>query len=233
MRFDVISIFPNVFSYMETTKIWTRGIAAKTIEFHAHDLRNFSDDPHHKVDDTPYGGGPGMLLQIEPLVKALESLPRLPKSKVVLTSPQGEAFTQEKAVDFANLDQLILICGRYEGVDERFIEHWVDELVSIGDYVLLGGELPAMVMMEAICRLLPGIVGNATSVKTDSLTSGRLKYPQYSRPAEFRGHKVPDVLLSGNHEEIRIWREKKSNFRTLQKRPDLLKHPNVQKTKKQ
>lgn len=233
MRFDVISIFPNVFSYMETTKIWTRGIESKTIEFYAHDLRNFSDNPHKKVDDTPYGGGPGMLLQIEPLVKALESIPRLPKNKVVLTSPQGDLFTQTKAESYTQLDQLILICGRYEGVDERFIEGWVDELVSIGDYVLLGGELPVMVMMESICRLLPGIVGDQESVKTDSLTSGRLKYPQYTRPAEFRGQKVPDVLLGGNHEEIRLWREKKSNFRTLQKRPDLLQQPNVKKTQKE
>lgn len=229
MRFDVISIFPNVFSYMETTKIWTRGIEAGSIEFHAHDLRNFTTDAHKTVDDTPYGGGPGMLLKIEPLVKALDSIPRLPKCKVLLTSPQGDLFTQEKGVELAELDQIILICGRYEGVDERFIEHWVDELVSIGNYVLLGGELPAMVMMEAICRLLPGTVGDPESVKTDSITSGRLKYPQYTRPAEFQGHKVPDVLLSGNHEEIRIWREKKSDFKTLQKRPNLLQLPNPKK----
>lgn len=229
MRFDVISIFPKVFSYMETTKIWTRGITAGTIEFHAHDLRDFTTDAHKTVDDTPYGGGPGMLLKIEPLVKALESIPRLPQSKVILTSPQGIAFTQEKGVEYANLDQIILICGRYEGVDERFIEHWVDELISIGDYVLLGGELPAMVMMEAICRLLPGVVGDPDSVKTDSLTSGKLKYPQYTRPADFRGHKVPDVLQSGNHEEIRLWREKKSNFKTLQNRPDLLQLPDLKK----
>jgi tRNA (guanine37-N1)-methyltransferase len=232
MRFDVISIFPNVFSYMETTKIWTRGIEAGSIEFYSHDLRDFTNDAHKTVDDTPYGGGPGMLLKIEPLVKALESIPRKPKSKVILTSPQGEMFTQEKGVAYAQLDQIILICGRYEGVDERFIENWVDELVSIGDYVLLGGELPAMVMMEAVCRLLPGVVGDPDSVQTDSLTSGRLKHPQYTRPAEFRGHKVPEVLLGGNHEEIRIWREKKSDFRTLQKRPDLLQLPNLQKTKK-
>lgn len=207
---------------METTKIWTRGIAAGTIEFHAHDLRDFTDDAHKTVDDTPYGGGPGMLLKIEPLVKALESIPRLPKSKVILTSPQGEYFSQSMAETHAELDQIILICGRYEGVDERLIENWVDELVSIGDYVLLGGELPAMVMMEAICRLLPGTVGDPESVKTDSITSGKLKYPQYTRPADFRGHKVPDVLMSGNHEQIRLWREKKSDFKTLQKRPNLL-----------
>ena len=231
MRFDIISIFPNVFSYMETTKIWTRGIAAGTIEFHAHDLRDFTSDAHKTVDDTPYGGGPGMLLKIEPLVKALESIPRLPKSKVFLTSPQGEHFTQTMAENFAQLDQIILICGRYEGVDERFIEHWIDELISIGDYVLLGGELPAMVMMEAVCRLLTGVVGDPDSVKTDSFTSGGLKYPQYTRPAEFRGHKVPEVLMGGNHEEIRIWREKKSNFKTLQKRPNLLQLPNPKKGK--
>jgi tRNA (guanine-N1)-methyltransferase len=229
MRFDVIGIFPNVFSYMETTKIWTRGIEAGSIEFHSHNLRDFTNDTHKTVDDTPYGGGPGMLLKIEPLVKALESIPRLPKSKVILTTPQGDLFTQQKGETYANLDQIILVCGRYEGVDERFIEHWVDEQVSIGDYVLLGGELPAMVMMETICRLLPGTVGDPESVKTDSITSGRLKYPQYTRPADFQGHKVPDVLLSGNHEEIRIWREKKSDFKTLQKRPNLLQLPNPKK----
>jgi tRNA (guanine37-N1)-methyltransferase len=232
MKFHVISIFPNSFSYLETTKIWSRGREKGLIEFHAYDLRDFSDDPHRKVDDTPYGGGPGMLLQVEPLVKALESIPKMTKSKVVLTSPQGEWFTQEKAQSYSELEQIILICGRYEGVDERFVEHWVDEVISIGDYVLLGGELPAMVMMEAVSRLIPGIVGDPASVQTDSLTSGGLKYPQYTRPAEFRGHKVPDVLLSGNHENIRIWREKKSHFRTLQNRPDLLKQPIQQSEKK-
>lgn len=214
---------------MDSTKIWTRGIAAGAIEFHAHDLRNFTNDPHRTVDDTPYGGGPGMLLKVEPLVTALESIPRKQKSKVLAMSPQGTLFTQEKAQSYTDLEQIILICGRYEGMDERFIEGWVDEQVSIGDYVLLGGELPAMVMMEVISRLIPEVVGNKDSVSTDSLTSGLLKYPQYTRPADFQGHKVPDVLLSGNHEEIRVWREKKSHFRTLQNRPDLLQLPNVKK----
>lgn len=218
---------------METTKIWTRGIEAGSIEFHAHDLRDFTTDIHKTVDDTPYGGGPGMLLKIEPLVKALESIPRLSPSKVVLTSPQGKHFTQNLAQTYADLEQMILICGRYEGVDERFVEHWVDDEVSIGDYVLMGGELPSMVMMEAICRLLPGTVGDPESVQSDSFTSGGIKYPQYTRPAEFRGYPVPDVLMSGNHEEIRIWREKKSNFRTLQKRPNLLQQPNQKKSIKE
>lgn len=229
MKFDAITIFPNSFSYLESTKIWTRGIASKSIEFHVHNLRDFTSDGHKTVDDTPYGGGPGMLLKIEPLVKAIESVPRLPKSKVILTSPQGTPFTQAKAEEWGQLDQIIFICGRYEGVDERLTEKWVDEVISIGDFVLLGGELPAMVMMEAVSRLIPGIVGDPDSVKTDSFTSGGLKYPQYTRPAEYRGLKVPDVLLSGNHEEIRVWREKKSNIRTLQNRPDLLQHPNTKK----
>lgn len=225
MRFDVISIFPDVFSYMDTTKIWSRAVSSGVIEFHAHDLRKFTDDPHRTVDDTPYGGGPGMLLKIEPLVKALDSIPRKPNTKVILTSPQGQVFDQKKAEGFSQLEQLIFICGRYEGVDERLVEGWVDEVLSIGDYVLLGGELPAMVVMEAVSRLIAGVVGDETSVRTDSFTSGGLKYPQYTRPAEFQGHKVPDVLLSGNHQEIKAWRDKKANFRTLQNRPDLLKQP--------
>lgn len=231
MRFDVITIFPDSFSYLESTKIWTRAIASKSIEFHVHNLRDFTTDAHKTVDDTPYGGGPGMLLKIEPLVKAIESISRLPNSKVILTSPQGSLFTQSKAESLSQLDQLIFICGRYEGVDERLMEKWVDEVLSIGDYVLLGGELPAMVMMEALSRLVPGIVGDPDSVTSDTFTSGGLKYPQYTRPADFRGYKVPDVLLSGNHEEIRVWREKKSNIRTLQNRPDLLQHPNTKTDK--
>ena len=226
MRFDFITIFPEVLAYFGTTKIIHQAVESKLIEIHAHDVRKFSTDKHRKVDDTPFGGGPGMVLQIEPLVLALESIPRLARSKVFLTSPQGDAWDQTKAAHLVEeVDQIIFIAGRYEGVDER-IAHWIDGSLSIGDFVLMGGELPAMCMIESMLRLIPGVVGDEASVQTDSLTSGQLKYPQYSRPSTFRGLPVPSVLLSGNHGRIDRWRQEKSYLKTLQNRPNLLHKPN-------
>lgn len=222
MRFDVISLFPSAFEALSVSKIWTQALEKKSVELVVHDLRSFGVGPHKIVDDAPYGGGEGMLLKLEPLVAALESIERKKSSLVLCMSPQGETFSQGLAQDLSKIDQLILICGRYEGFDERFIEHWVDQCISIGDYVLTGGELPAMVMMDAISRHLPGVLGAEQSLHNDSLSRGGLKYPQYTRPESFRGHKVPEVLLSGHHGNIELWRQEKSELRTLQKRPDLL-----------
>jgi tRNA (guanine37-N1)-methyltransferase len=169
-----------------------------------------------------------MVLSIEPLVAALESIERLASSQVIAMSPQGQTFNQPMAEDLhAQWQQLILVCGRYEGFDQRFLDHWVDQLVSIGDFVLSGGELAAMVVMETISRLVPGVIGSVENVQQDTFTSGRYKHPQYTKPAVFRGMAVPEVLLSGNHEKIRDWREKQSRKRTLQMRPDLLKEANI------
>ncbi|MCB0271592.1 MAG: tRNA (guanosine(37)-N1)-methyltransferase TrmD [Bdellovibrionales bacterium] len=228
MRFDVITLFPASFDALSVSKIWQTAQATGKLELHTHQLRDFSTNKHNTVDEPPYGGGPGMLISVEPLVLALESIPRQKRSKVLMLSPQGKAFTQDRAQMWTqSLDQLILVCGRYEGVDERFIEGWVDECISIGDYVLSGGELAAMVVMETLSRLIPGVIGDPTSVTTDSIQSGGLKYPQYTRPSEYRGQKVPEVLLSGDHQKIEKWRQKQAHFRTLQNRPDLLKEPDI------
>ncbi|MEZ4705381.1 MAG: tRNA (guanosine(37)-N1)-methyltransferase TrmD [Bdellovibrionota bacterium] len=230
MKFDVISLFPEAFGALGVSKIWKNAIDAGLIELRLHDLRDFGLGPHKTVDDTPYGGGEGMLLKVEPLVAALESIPRTETSRVLCMSPQGKAFDQTLAQEWSDMDHVILICGRYEGFDERFLEHWVDECVSIGDYVLSGGELAAMVVMDTLSRLIPGVVGEPVSVSNDSFSRGSLKYPQYTRPEDFRGHRVPQVLLSGNHQKIQQWREEISHLRTLQKRPDLLKDRNAKNT---
>ncbi|MCB1198067.1 MAG: tRNA (guanosine(37)-N1)-methyltransferase TrmD [Bdellovibrionota bacterium] len=228
MRFDVVTLFPECFGAVAVSKIWQNAIDSKKLSLHLHQLRNFSTNKHKTVDDTPYGGGAGMLLQIEPLVAAIESIPRLEKSQVWLMSPQGHVWEQDRAVSaHADLQQIILVCGRYEGVDERFIEGWVDQCISIGNYVLSGGELAAMVVMESVSRVVPGVVGDAMSVSEDSIQSGGLKYPQFTRPREFRGMMVPEVLLQGDHQKIAKWREKQAHFRTLQNRPDLLKEQNI------
>lgn len=224
MRMDVITLFPECFDALSVSKIWKRAVENQKLSLHLHNLRDFAKDKHHTVDDIPYGGGAGMILKIEPLVDALESIPRIGKNKVILLSPQGKCFDQKMAKSYVgHWDQLILVCGRYEGLDERFIEGWVDECLSIGDYVLSGGEIPAMVVLETLSRLIPGVLGDEESVETDSIHSGRLKYPQYTRPQDYRGILVPEVLTTGNHEKIRQWRQKKSDIRTLQMRPDLLK----------
>jgi len=222
MRFDVMTLFPGMFDGFRQTQIWKRAEAGGLVSCDFHDPRDFSRDVHRTVDDTPYGGGAGMLLKIEPLVDCLEAIPRVGKSKVLLTSPQGKTLNHPKLLELASWDQLIIVCGRYEGVDERFIEGWVDESFSIGDYVLAGGELPAMVLMEAATRLIPGVLGNQESVDQDSFSSGFLKYPQYTRPVDFRGRQVPEVLRSGHHELIKRWRDEQALERTSRLRPDLL-----------
>lgn len=191
-----------------------------------HDLRDYTHDRHRTVDDVPYGGGPGMVLKAEPFGQACQAIERVHgvPAAVVLMSPQGKRFDHAEAVRLSRLHHVVLLCGRYEGVDERVREQLVTDEISIGDYVLNGGELPAAVVVEAVARLLPGVVGDAESVSQDSFARGLLDYPDYTRPASWRGHDVPDVLLSGHHGEIRAWRTRQSVRRTRERRPDLLQH---------
>lgn len=227
MRIDVVTIFPEMFTGVFSSSILKRAQETGAVNIHVSDFRQFSPNKHHTVDDTPYGGGGGMVLKPEPIFAAVESLLEKgpsegEKVRVILTCPQGEVFTQDKAIEFSREDHLIFICGHYEGYDERIRKHLVTDEISIGDYVMTGGELPAMVIVDAVVRLLPGALGNEQSAENDSFCHGLLEYPQYTRPAEFRGWKVPDVLLSGNHAKIERWRRKESLRRTFLRRPDLL-----------
>ena len=201
-----------------------RGMTAGLLDVKVHDLRAFTSDRHRSVDDVAYGGGPGMVLKPEPLFRAVDhvSASRGAAAVVVLTSPQGVRFTQAAAERLRRLEHVVILCGRYEGVDDRVRRHLATEEISIGDYVLSGGELPALVIVDAVARLVPGVVGDAQSVELDSFTSGLLDYPHYTRPAEFRGWTVPDVLLSGHHGRIEAWRRKEALRRTLRQRPELL-----------
>jgi tRNA (guanine37-N1)-methyltransferase len=226
MRFDIVTIFPNFFTGPFEHGIVRRALDARIAEVCVHDLRAWTTDRHHVVDDRPFGGGAGMVLKPEPLVTAVESLrfrPEVGRTAVVLTSPQGKLFDQKEAERLAGLDQVILLCGRYEGVDERVVESVVDEELSIGDVVLSGGELAAAIVVDATVRLLPGALGCDRSAAEDSFAAeGLLDCPHYTRPAEFRGMRVPEVLVSGHHAEIARWRRHQSLERTLRRRPDLL-----------
>jgi tRNA (guanine37-N1)-methyltransferase len=199
-----------------------RAREAKLLDLKIHNLRDWTHDRHKIVDDRPFGGGPGMLLKVEPLFEAIESLQR-EKTKVILLSPSGRKFDQSIARELAQSEDLLLVCGSYEGFDERVREALTDDELSIGDYVLTNGALPAMVVIDAVARLLPGVLGDDESSRDESFSHGLLEYPQYTRPAEFRGMKVPEVLLSGNHAEIEKWRREQAKLRTEKQRPDLLK----------
>lgn len=224
MKFDIITIFPTMVDAAMSEGIIGRARSRGLLDVAVHNLRRFTSDRHHVVDDVPFGGGPGMVLKPEPLVTAVEGIraERGEPGAVVLTSPAGRPFTQVEAKRLASLGHVVLICGRYEGVDERVRDLVVTDELSIGDYVLSGGELPALVMVDAVARLVPGVVGDEQSVEADSFSRGLLDYPHYTRPAEFRGRKVPDVLLSGHHAEIRRWRMRQSLERTLERRPELV-----------
>ena len=226
MRIDIITLFPDIFFGPFKESIIGRAVKQGLVEINTVNLRKYTHDERATVDDKPYGGGPGMLMKVEPLFEAVEDL-RTEQSLVILTSPQGERFNQKMAVEMTAYDHLIIICGHYEGVDERVRAGLVDREISIGDYVLTSGNLAAMVMTDAIVRLLPGVLGSAESSVDESFANGLLEYPQYTRPVEFRGMKVPDVLLSGNHAEIAAWRLKQSQDRTRQRRPDLM--PDIEK----
>jgi tRNA (guanine37-N1)-methyltransferase len=229
IRFDVLTLFPEMFSGFLSTSIIGRAREKGLIAAEVIDFRQFSTDKHRTVDDTPYGGGGGMVLKPEPIFRAVEHLlaDETEKPPILLMSPQGERFTQRKAEELARHRRLVLICGHYEGYDERIRQHLATEELSIGDYVLTGGELPAMVVIDCISRLIPGVLGNESAAAEDSFSSGLLEYPQYTRPADFRGWKVPDVLLSGNHRKIEEWRRRESIRRTWERRPDLLDHADL------
>ena len=224
MRIDVVTIFPEVFPGPLDAGVLGRGRARGLLEVVVWDLRRFTDDRHRTVDEPPYGGGAGMVMKAEPFLRAVEVIRQAAAAPgpVLLTSPQGRPLTQSWARALAAAPQVTVLCGRYEGVDERVAEILGAEEVSIGDYVLSGGELPAMVIVEAVGRLVPGVVGEEASVREDSFSDGLLDYPHYTRPATLEGHAVPDVLLSGHHEEIRRWRRREALRRTLARRPDLL-----------
>jgi tRNA (guanine37-N1)-methyltransferase len=226
MRIDVLTLFPEMFEGVFDSSILGKARERGLVSLSTLNFRAFATNKHQTVDDMPYGGGGGMVLKPEPIFGAVAHLlagrEQAPKPRIVLMCPQGEPFTQRKARELAAESHLILICGHYEGYDERIREHLVTDELSIGDYVLTGGELPAMVVIDAVVRLLPGVLGNENSAVTDSFSDGLLEYPHYTRPPEFQGWRVPDVLLSGHHEEIRKWRRRQSLIRTLQRRPDLL-----------
>jgi tRNA (guanine37-N1)-methyltransferase len=221
---DVITIFPDLVEAALGAGVVGRARERGVIDLRVHDLRVFTDDRHRTVDDLPYGGGPGMVMKPEPLWRAVEAIAaeRGAPSAVVLMTPQGRRLTHAVAHEMSRLERLVVICGRYEGVDERVAEGLVTHELSIGDYVLTGGELPALVMLDAVTRLVPGVVGDAESVEADSFVRGLLDHPHYTRPAEFRGHAVPDVLMSGNHAAIERWRGQERIRRTLARRPELL-----------
>lgn len=224
--FGVVSLFPDMFAPFTQQGVIGRAVKSGTLSVDTFNPRDFTHDRHRTVDDRPYGGGPGMLMMVKPLTDAIQAAKKVggEKSKVIYLSPQGKPLDQAGVQSLANIDRTILICGRYEGIDERVIESHVDEEVSIGDYVLSGGELPAMVLMDAVARLVPGVLGHKASAVEDSFTDGLLDCPHYTRPEILDGQKVPYVLLSGDHEKIRQWRLMQSLGRTWQRRPELLNH---------
>ena len=229
MIFEILTLFPEMFDSYLATSILGRAIAQGHIQVRRHNIRDFATDKHRVTDDTPYGGGSGMVMKPEPLVRGLEAVQEKEetRARVVLLSPQGRLFDQKVARELSRLPRLIMVCGKYEGVDERVRVLAVDEEISIGDYILTGGELAAMVILEATARLLPGVLGDEASTQEESFTEGLLEYPHYTRPREFMGCQVPDVLLSGNHQKIAAWRRRKAIEGTFEKRPDPLGSANL------
>ena len=234
MRIDVLTLFPEMFDVPFGTGIFKRAIDNKLVSINLHNIRDYTHDKHRTVDDYPYGGGPGMVLKPEPIFEAVESIKADINSKkgagalpVILLTPQGRLFSQKIAREMSRYRHLIMICGHYEGVDERVREHLATDELSIGDYVLTGGEFPAMVVIDAVTRLLPGVLGSEDSPLDESHAEGLLEYPQYTRPPEYRGWSVPEILLSGNHAQIAKWRREQIIRRTLERRPELLDKANL------
>nr|WP_320048518.1 tRNA (guanosine(37)-N1)-methyltransferase TrmD [uncultured Desulfuromonas sp.] len=224
MNFEVVTLFPEMFESPFAGSIIGKAVAKGLVRITAHSLRDWAEGRHQVTDDSPYGGGEGMVMKPEPLCRAIDSLKQQhPRARVLMMSPQGQRFTQRRAEELAQEESLIFLCGRYEGFDER-VRSYVDEEYSIGDFVLTGGELPAMVLIDAVARLVPGVLGNEGSAEADSFSDGLLEYPHYTRPVEFDGRRVPEVLLSGDHARIAAWRRSQQLLRTLQRRPDLLEH---------
>ena len=234
MHFHVLTLFPEMIEQGLHTSVTGRALDRDLIRLNCVNIRDYSTDKHKHVDDTPYGGGAGMVMQPDPIWRAYEDLLHglggpLEKPRLIYVTPQGRTFTQRMAEDFAKEENLIFLCGHYEGVDERILEDIVTDYVSIGDYVLTGGELPVMVMIDAVSRLVPGVLGNEASSEFESFQDNLLEHPHYTRPVDFRGKKVPDVLLSGHHANIERWRREQSLKRTLERRPDLLKKADLSK----
>jgi tRNA (guanine37-N1)-methyltransferase len=224
LRFDIITIFPEIFSEVFDFGIVRRAVETDLIAINVHDLRDFTFDRHRQVDDRPFGGGAGMVMKPEPLFRAVEAvIGNESDANVLLLSPQGRLFDQATATKYSKEQRLVLICGRYEGIDERVAENLITEEISIGNYVVSGGEIPAMVVVDAITRLIPGALGCEQSAEFESFSNGLLDYPQYTRPADYRGKKVPEVLIGGNHAEIERWRRRKAIEKTLRRRPELLR----------
>jgi tRNA (guanine37-N1)-methyltransferase len=224
IKFDVLSIFPEMLLSPLSFSLLKKAQEKGLINICLHDIRNWAHDKHKMTDDAPYGGGCGMVMKVEPVEKAIAEIKgTIGESLVVLMTPQGEIFNQQIATQLAAEKQIIIICGRYEGIDERIRTNLVDREISIGDFILTGGELSALVLIDAISRLIPGVLGNAESAGSESFANGLLEYPQYTRPADYKGWGVPEVLVSGNHAEIEIWRGRESLKRTYKRRPDLLK----------
>jgi tRNA (guanine37-N1)-methyltransferase len=227
VRFDIVTLFPDSFTSILNSGLLSKALAKQIAQVHLINPRDFTTDKHRKVDDEPYGGGVGMLMKAEPIFAAVESLPALPRREIIFMTPQGETLNQPLLRELAsNYDQLVLICGHYEGVDERVL-NLVTREVSLGDFVLTGGEIPAMALLNGVMRLLPGTVGKVESLKAESFEEGLLDYPQYTRPANFRGWKVPEVLLNGNHADIARWRYQQQLQKTRDRRPDLLENVNL------
>lgn len=236
MRFHVMTLFPEMIESGMNTSIMGRARQKGLISLETVNIRDFSVNKHNKVDDYPYGGGAGMVMEAEPVYLAYESIREKLEGKtprVIYLNPQGTVFHQEMAVELAKEEELIFLCGHYEGIDERVLDRIVTDHISIGDYVLTGGELPAMVLMDAVARNVPGVLHNDISADTESFTDSMLEYPQYTRPEEWRGEKVPEVLLSGHHKNIASWRREQSFLRTLERRPDLLEHAELTKAEKE
>lgn len=227
LRIDIITIFPALFPAVLNESMLKRAQEKKLVDFRVHDLRDHSKDLHRKVDDRPFGGGPGMVMTPQPLVDAVRKIKGRRRARVIYMCPGGVPFTQDKARELAKEKNLILICGHYEGIDERVREMVVDESISIGDYVLTGGEIPALVVADCVARLVPGVVGKEESLLEESFEAGLLEYPQYTRPANFCGKRVPPVLLSGNHQAVKKWRMEQALARTTRIRPDLIAKGNV------
>lgn len=220
MKIDIITIFPDFFDAFLNTSIIKRGIEDGYLNIKTHQLRDYSSLKHNRIDDTPYGGGAGMLMMFPPFYEAIKTL-KNDDTHIIMTSPQGNVFDQKKAIELSKKKHLIILCGHYEGIDAR-VEDLIDEEISIGNYVLTGGEMPAMIISDAVSRLVPGVIHEESS-ETDSLQQGWLKYPQYTKPESYEGYRVPEILLSGHHQNIESWRKEQSVKRTLTKRPDLIK----------
>lgn len=222
MKIDVLTLFPEMFECLNYSLL-KRAVSNHLLEINIHNIRDYSKDKHRKCDDYPFGGGVGMVMMAQPIVDCIKSIKGYEQAYKIYLSPKGKTLCQKKVVSLSNELHLILLCGHYEGVDERVLENYIDEQISIGDYVLTGGELPAMVLIDSVARYIPGVLGNESSTIDESFSSNSLEYPQYTRPQIFEGKEVPEVLLSGNHAEIAKWRNMKSTEITKKNRPDLLK----------